>query len=324
MKKSSQKLKIFFILAGASLVSLFFILVQWHFSSQIMTAQIFQQNSFKKTGQENISPSAVGMTPIKIKNTSDLEINAAAAISLAVYPGQNSKPKILFEKNIDKKMPIASISKLMSAVIILENYSLESEIKISKNAIAQEGEAGRLKEGEVFSVEGLLHSMLIESSNDAAQAFAEKKGEESFMAMMNQKAKNLGLEKTFFSNPHGLDPKENTQLNASSVLDLAKLAIYIHENHPLIGEILSKKDFILYFPNGQFHHSIISTNSLLYNSQTLWGKTGYTKKADGCIINLMRPKTGSSPIIITVILGSSDRFYEAQKLTDWLNNSFIW
>ncbi|MFA5743180.1 MAG: serine hydrolase [Candidatus Paceibacterota bacterium] len=325
MAKSNREVKIFLFCLLAGSFSFLFVLAQGRFSSQAMLAQIDQPASQKQTKEEKQISIQTAAKPIKRESAFILETGAQSALSLLIYPEkQGLQPKILFEKEIDKKLPIASVSKLMTAVVALENYSLQSEIKISQEAIDQEGEAGRLDSDEILSVENLLYVMLIESSNDAAEALAENMGREEFIELMNQKAGSLGLENTFFVNPNGLDAENRNILNVSSALDLAKLIIYIQKNHPLIGDILSRKEFSFNSPNGQFHHNLASTNALLYNSQTLWGKTGYTKKANGCMINLIRPQSDDDLIIINVVLGADDRFYEMQRLTDWLNNSFIW
>ncbi len=325
MAELNREVKIFLFCLIAGSFSFLLILAQRNFSSQTMLAQIHQPASQEQINEKEQVSIQTAVKPIKKDSAFVLETGADSALSLLVYPEeQNLQPKILFKKEIDKKLPIASVTKLMTAVVVLENYSLQSEIKISKEAIDQEGESGRLNIDEIISTEDLLYIMLIESSNDAAEAFAENMGKEKFIELMNQKAKSLEMENTFFVNPNGLDAAGQNSLNYSSALDLAKLVIYIQKNHPLIGEILSRKEFSFNSPDGQFRHSLVSTNSLLYDSQTLWGKTGYTKKANGCMVNLIRPQSNDNLIIINVVLGADDRFYEIQRLTDWLNNSFIW
>ena len=325
MAELNREVKFFLFCLVAGSFSFLFILAQRHFSSQTMLAQIHRPAGQEQINEKEQVSIQVAVKPIKKDSAFVLETGADSALSLLVYPEeQNLQPKILFKKEIDKKLPIASVTKLMTAVVVLENYSLQSEIKISKEAIDQEGESGRLNLGEIISTEDLLYIMLIESSNDAAEAFAEKMSKGKFIELMNQKAESLEMENTFFVNPNGLDAAGQNSLNYSSALDLAKLVIYIQKNHPLIGEILSRKEFSFNSPDGQFRHSLVSTNSLLYDSQTLWGKTGYTKKANGCMVNLIRPQSNDNLIIINVVLGADDRFYEIQRLTDWLNNSFIW
>ena len=325
MAELNREVKIFLFCLIAGSFSFLLILAQRNFSSQTMLAQIHQPASQEQINEKEQVSIQTAVKPIKKDSAFVLETGADAALSLLIYPEeQNLQPKILFKKEIDKKLPIASVTKLMTAVVVLENYSLQSEIKISKEAIDQEGESGRLNLGEIISTEDLLYIMLIESSNDAAEAFAEKMSKGKFIELMNQKAESLEMENTFFVNPNGLDAAGQNSLNYSSALDLAKLVIYIQKNHPLIGEILSRKEFSFNSPDGQFRHSLVSTNSLLYDSQTLWGKTGYTKKANGCMVNLIRPQSNDNLIIINVVLGADDRFYEIQRLTDWLNNSFIW
>lgn len=325
MNSLNKKIKVFLFFLGCGLCSFLFISAQERFARQTMTAQIDQINNQKQTEEDDYQAPSV-IRPVKKESAFVLETGADAALSLLVYPENQDglQPKILFKKNIDKKLPIASVTKLMTAVVALENYPLYSEIKISKEAIDQEGESGRLNPGEVLQIKDLLYIMLIESSNDAAESLTENMGKEKFIALMNKKAEDLGLENTFFINPNGLDTSDPDNLNTSSALDLANLVIYIQKNHPLIGEILSLKQYSFSSPDGQFQHSLVSTNALLYNPQTVWGKTGYTKKANGCMVNLIHPFSDDKLTIINVVLGADDRFYEMQRLADWLNNSFIW
>jgi D-alanyl-D-alanine carboxypeptidase len=325
MAELKNKVKIFLFCLAAGSFSFSLIPVQRYFSSQIMLAKIDRPASQKQITEKKQEPIQTAAKPVKKTSAFLLETGADSALSLLIYPEERGiQPKILFEKEIDKKLPIASVTKLMTAIVALDNYSLQSEIKISQNAIDQEGEAGRLNPDESLSAKNLLYIMLIESSNDAAEALAENMDRTKFIGLMNRKAESLGMEKTFFVNPNGLDAENQKILNTSSALDLARLVMHIQRSYPLIGEILSHKEFSFNSPDGQFHHNLVSTNALLYDSQTLWGKTGYTKKANGCMVNLIRPPSDDNLIVINVILGADDRFSEMQKLTGWLNNSFIW
>jgi len=249
-----------------------------------------------------------------------LDSKSALAASLTIE-NINLKPKILYQSNPQKILPIASISKLMTAVIVLENYPLNKKVKISKEAVLTYGESGRLKEGEVLSVENLLYIMLIESSNDAAEALSRIDDRKKFIDKMNKKAEELAMESSYFSNPSGLDFEDN-DINYSSANDLLKLVVYILKEHPKIGEILSLKQYNLYSQNGYFHHHLLNTNQMLEENNTLWGKTGSTLRAKDCLINLT--KKDDYFIIITIVLGAGDKFEETRKLNTWIDSAFLW
>ena len=138
--------------------------------------------------QNNIIPPSDGKGAGNIKNLS--------ARSAIVVDGDTGE--IIFQKNMDEKLPMASLTKLMTAVIISENLDLKEKIKISQNAVAQDGVAGGLKEGEEFTAEDLMKAMLIVSSNDAAAAFQDHLAGKhlDLIALMNQKAEELGMRST--------------------------------------------------------------------------------------------------------------------------------
>jgi len=245
------------------------------------------------------------------------EISSEAAI--CVENNESGQEKILFKKNNDQKLSIASLTKLMTALVVLENYDLSQNVKISQEAVDREGEQGSLKPNETFSVETLLYIMLIESSNDAAYALAEVMGFDKFVETMNLKAKDLGLNNTFFVGPSGLDSK-----NYSTIDDLVKLTEYLLKNHFLVWEILSIEKATILNSDGVLHHEAVNTNELLGKIPAIIsGKTGYTKIANGCFILVLEsPKKGSQ--LIYIILGSKNRFEEMKKLIDWVNQAYQW
>lgn len=167
----------------------------------------------------------------------------------------------------------------------------------------------------------------MESSNDAAIALSSLTGQEEFVGLMNFNARSLGLSQTFFSNPTGLDPKEpGAPVSYSTAQDVATLSIYLLRNHPEIFDILSQKEFALYTPDNQFHHTISNTNILLndteWQTKIIGGKTGWTILARGTLLHVVRgPRNG---IIINVILGSEDRFADMKTLLSWVYESHIW
>ncbi len=263
--------------------------------------------------------------PVPKKNLkSPLELNAKSAISLLV--DSRGREKILFQKNPEEILPIASLTKLMTAVIVLENenYDLEETfITISQNAANQEDvpQYGNLKKGEKFRVKKLLELMLIYSSNDAAFALSEVMGVENFVEKMNQKASELGLKNTHFVNPTGLDPEDLNlrqetlnYFNYSTAKDLIKLVRYILENHPLIFEISRQKG--PYLINNGLSDLILPENLIL-----IGGKTGYTDEAGGSMISVFKNEKGI--IFFNIILGTESRatrIIEMQKLINWLTS----
>jgi D-alanyl-D-alanine carboxypeptidase (penicillin-binding protein 5/6) len=245
-----------------------------------------------------------------------LELDVKAALSIRLNPEKKIKERVLFSKNENETLPIASLTKLMTALIVIENpenYPLEKEIKISKEAAFQEDvpEYGNLKVGERKGIKELLNLMLFFSSNDAAYALAEQIGVENFVNKMNEKAKEIGLENTHFSNPTGLDPEnlkwnlENKDhFNYSSAKDLISLSKYILEKYPLIFEFSNQKNKI----------------QLSENQYLIGMKTGYTDEAGGCIFLIFSNDNGD--YFLNVILGAKskeERFFQMQKLINWIN-----
>ncbi|MDD4661702.1 MAG: serine hydrolase [Candidatus Pacebacteria bacterium] len=246
----------------------------------------------------------------------DLNLNAKIASSTLLT---NDQKIILYENNLEEKTAIASITKLMSAVIVIDNYPSNSKILIDEKMLSAWGTSGSLKLGEHITIENLLYIMLIESSNDAAECLASKLDRENFIILMNEKAKKLKMKKTFFVNPSGLDEDDGTY-NTSSAKDLTILASEIIKNYPLIPEILSHKEYTVKSEEG-VDHKITTTNSLLREMPIgTWGKTGYTEIANGCLILMTKNDLGD--IIINIIINSNDRFREMKNLTTWINNSF--
>jgi D-alanyl-D-alanine carboxypeptidase len=244
---------------------------------------------------------------------------------------EEDKQVILSEKKASEVIPIASLSKLMMAIVSLDNYKLDDSVKISSSALAASGTMGGLKVNETITVNDLLYVTLIESSNDGSEALAEKMGRTEFVYKMNKKAAEIGMKNTRFYNPTGLDvftdssEKELLETNISTPEDLSKLVIYILKNYPLIPQILSSPEKKIVSSSG-VAHNLKNTNILLKeNTGYLWGKTGYTKEANGCIILILKNySTVNSGYIINVITGADDRFKEARKLEEWLHTSFIW
>jgi len=281
------------------------------FDPSILSAQASQEIELAK------------ILPVKKTDILPLDLKAESAISFLVK--KDKSQKVLFRKEADKPLPIASLTKLMTALVVLENYKLSQMVEIDKQAAEEEGKTGFFRKGEVFSVRDLLYSSLIESSNDSVVALVDLIGEEGFVDLMNSEAKRIGLKNTYFFNPTGLDPDaDQEKTNLSTARDLAVLARYLFEKEPFVWETSLISQFDLYTPNGIFHHKIINTNELLKEIPgVLGGKTGWTPQAKGCLLLIVKaPKNNG--IIINVVLGSPDRFGEMKKLIQWVKDSYKW
>lgn len=215
---------------------------------------------------------------------------------------------IIYQKNINEKVPMASLTKLMTAIVASDNLDPKTRIKITKTAVGEEGVAGNLKPGEEFALSDLMKIMLIASSNDAAFAIKEYFADFNIdlIALMNQKAENLGMTDTRFANATGLD-QEN---HFSTAYDLAKLASYVFNKKNDILDIIERKQAVVQSLNQKTEHLLLTTNQLLRDNdpEMLGGKTGYTKNASGCMLSVL--KDGR----MIVVLGSEDRFGDTKEL----------
>jgi D-alanyl-D-alanine carboxypeptidase (penicillin-binding protein 5/6) len=258
----------------------------------------------------------INSVKIEKPRKNSLKLDVKAALSIRLNTQKKIKERMLFSKNENEILPIASLTKLMTALVVIENqenYPFKEQIKISKEAALQEDvpEYGNLKAGEKKKIEELLNLMLVFSSNDAAYALAEKIGVENFVNRMNEKAKEIGLENTHFSNPTGLDPEnlkwsleDKDYFNYSTAKDLILLGKYILENYPLIFEFSNQKNKI----------------QLLEDQHLIGMKTGYTDEAGGCIFLIFSNDNGD--YFLNAILGAKskdERFFQMQKLVDWIN-----
>lgn len=239
------------------------------------------------------------------------EAFAVSSKAYSIARGASGRDTV-YEKNIHTQLPPASLTKLMTAVIITEYAGQNDSVTITARAVNAEGVAGSLRVGEIFSVPDLLKVMLVVSSNDAAVAFEDHfflQGLD-FISLMNEKAKLLGMVDTHFANSTGLDDPEHY----SSAADLAALAAY-SLRYEYVWDILSETSAHVRSLNKKITHALLSNNEFLHKKRAdiLGGKTGYTKNAGGCMITVL--KSGE----IIVVLGSDDRAGDTEKLIRIMN-----
>lgn len=271
------------------------------------------------TNFDPVSLLSVSRVPVKSNDAIQPEIDAKSAIAMDLDSGV-----ILFERNARDQLPMASLTKIMTAILILESHSLSEVVTIEDNyGNLKEDEIGVriwLRQYEKITVENLLISLLVRSAGDSALALAtyHSGSVEAFVDEMNEKAKILNLKDTHFINPIGLDADGHY----SSAFDLALLAKYALRKQTFRNIVRLKKATVK-STNGKISHEFDSTNYLLNSYLDIRGvKTGTTDAAGASLINLARNDYGHE--IITVLLNSSDRFQENKSMIDWVFRSYRW
>jgi D-alanyl-D-alanine carboxypeptidase len=260
--------------------------------------------------------------PMRRKEIPDITINAAAALAIT------DRGATLFALNEETPLQIASISKLMTALVALDRLPLSAPVVVTKEAIRTEGDSAGLIAGETLRLHDALLALLVPSSNDAAVAIAEAAGgTASFIAAMNAKAAELGMEHSHFTNPHGLTPQGNT----ASARDVARLMGEVLRN-PTIREMLRQRHSRIVSAEG-FVHEFDTTNLLLDEVDgAIGGKTGFTTESQGTLVFAFSPRAAQEhreareddPSVITVVLGSSDRFADTEALARWVLAAYRW
>lgn len=222
----------------------------------------------------------------------DLEVNAEAAVVMDADSG-----RLLYAQNPDKRLANASTTKIMTALLTLEQPDQDRYFTVDSDAIQVEGTTMGLQPGDSVTLHQLAAGMLLPSGNDAANAAAVEiaGSEEAFVRLMNQRAAELGLENTQYRNPSGLDAEGHY----SSARDLATLAAHALENEDF-ADIVSKQEIRLAFGNPPYNRSLYTTNKLLERYPYAIGvKTGYTDDAGLCLVTAAE-KDGTRLIIVTL------------------------
>lgn len=243
------------------------------------------------------------------------ETNAPKVSAKAALFTDTKNGEVLYGKNIHDSLPIASLVKVMTVLIALEHKNMNDEFTVSQRAADMEPDKMLLIAGEKLTLRELLDGIFLISANDAAEVLAEgTTGDRAqFVKLMNDKAKQLGMNNTYFANPTGLD--EDTGSAYSTVYDLAILTRYLIRRYPQVIEI-SKTEHI-YLPQTENHqdYDMYSGINLLTTYPGVVGfKTGYTPEAGLTLITLAQ-KSGHE--IIGVLLGSASRRDEARELLDY-------
>ncbi len=263
---------------------------------------------------------SVEAVPLKKPSAVKPIIEASAALLMDVDSGI-----VLYKKNPHLRLPMASLTKIMTAIIILENHNLNEVVTIEDNFDNfVEDEIGVrlwLKQYEKMTVENLLIGLMVPSAGDAALALAKyhSGSVEKFVEEMNERAKSLNLKNTKFTNPIGLDNIEN---HYSSAFDLAILTKYALKNRTF-SRIVQIPRATITSTDGEIKHQFEGTNYLLESYLDIRGvKTGTTDAAGQSLINLAHHWNGKR--VIAVLLNSPERFQENKRLIDWGFRNHSW
>ena len=251
----------------------------------------------------------------------ELDIKAKSA-----YVYDVMKDKVLYQKNDSTQLPLASITKLMTATVAMDLAPQNSQITIKKEFLQEEGDSG-LRDGEIWNLKNLLDFSLIVSSNDGARAVASvigskflktedmNIGRSEFVNKMNEKAKEIGLGQTYFLNESGLDEKNGQSGGMGSAQDVAKMVEYILKNKPEVLEATRYQSQQI--ASLSTIHKAQNTNVDINKIPSLIGsKTGYTDLAGGNLAVVFDSSIGN-PVIV-VVLGSTQegRFDDVLSLVD--------
>lgn len=237
----------------------------------------------------------------------EIGTNARADILIDADTG-----KVLHAKNAEHKLPMASTTKIMSAIVTIESGDIDKEFTVDSDAIRVEGSSMGLLDGDTVTKRTLCYGMLLPSGNDAANAaaVATAGSTDAFVKMMNEKAKALGLESTHFVTPSGLD--DFTDEHYSTAHDMAKLTAYALKNE-IFREICSTKTISLDL--GGRSITLWNTNKLLGSCEGVYGvKTGFTDKAGRCLVTACE-RDGIRLICVT--LGDSTDWIDHEKLHNY-------
>lgn len=235
---------------------------------------------------------------------------SVSAESAVVVNGETGE--IIYGKNQNKKMPMASTTKILTALILCENCELEKEIKVTEEMVRVEGSSMGFLPGDTVSYKALLYGMMLPSGNDAATAFAIAYAGslEAFSLIMNKRAAEIGLNNSHFVTPSGLDAKNHY----STAYDMAKLGVFAMKNETFKAAV-GVDTIRLEYGNPPYSRSLFGHNKILGIYEGANGiKTGYTSLSGRCLVS--SAERGNKRVV-AVTLNDSNRWENHKKLLDF-------
>lgn len=219
--------------------------------------------------------------------------------------------RILCSRNEKECLPVASTTKILTAIIIIEDCDLDARVCIPEETAGIEGSSIYLTAGEVLTVRDLLHGLMLRSGNDCAATLAlyHSGSMDKFAAVMNERARMIGAENCTFRNPHGL-PQEG---HLASALDMAKIAAYALRNKTF-SEIVNCRQYVVEDGGCGYARTLINKNKMLSLYEGADGvKTGYTKEAGRCLVS---SATREGMRLVCAVLDSPDMYNRSAELLD--------
>lgn len=262
----------------------------------------------------------------KKENSTNIQLYARSAVLMDADSG-----RVLFGKNENEQMPMASTTKIMTCILALENGNTEDMLTVSAYAAGQPKVHLGMHEGQRFKLGDLLYSLMLESHNDSAVAIAEHIGGsvEGFAAMMNRKAKDIGCLDTYFITPNGLDAAAvdeagNNRVHSTTARDLARIMKYCIEESEKKEEFLEITRTQNYFfsdEEGKGSYSCSNHNAFLSMMDgALSGKTGFTNNAGYCYVGALR-RDGKTFVVALLACGwpnnKSYKWSDTRKLMEY-------
>lgn len=277
-----------------------------------LSANIGAQSDVASASNQVIVAMNGSTTPFsRVGDTIPPSVGVAAAVVADLDTGDD-----FMTVNADERWPMASISKLMTAVVATDVLQPDERITITPEMTAVDPTEHILNVGDTYTVEDLLHVMLLPSNNVAASALADFYGQSNFLAAMNAKAQSWGMTSTYYDDPSGL-----SAANESTADDLLKLAQHIYTEYPQILAITRMPTATVNNLATGKPVTVKSINEFAGDVDFIGGKTGYTDQADGNLLSLFSYE--NRPIFI-VVLGIADgvRFDGTQELYTWFKANF--
>ncbi len=227
-----------------------------------------------------------------------------------------SDGKILWRRDSETQVPMASTTKIMSSLVALENGSLSDQVTVSENADSQEGSTAGIVAGDTVTLENLIYGMMLPSGNDAAMAVAEHFGSgdsQAFVSMMNDKAQELGMSNTHYTSPNGL-VDEGNYTTADDYLKLVSAAMANSD----FRTVVSKKSYTYTSLNNKVTTTLQSTNELLDSYEGANGiKTGFTDAAGYCFVGSAARDDVELYAVVFNSTTANSRFTDAEALLNW-------
>lgn len=240
----------------------------------------------------------------------DLRLNLKAAIAV-----DNKKHQVIYSYNADEIRPVASISKLLTAMIVLDSYNPDTVLTITKQD-AHNSSRSLFRPGDKARAIDFLHASMLQSDNRAARALARlvAGSYDDFAEKMNDLALNCGLKNTVMYEPTGLN-----EHNCSTAADIARLILIAHTKYPELARITSLKEYSFDLLNRKKKIRLVNTNRMVFSKYKVKaGKTGYIVESDYCLATILEDSQGKEVTVVVLgAPGSNTRFREARRLASY-------